>query len=78
MGSLSEDSFDEEVVKPRGCNLGLILQQLDDEDKATVERWCDDALITHASIARRLKKHGYPVAPDSIGRHRKQECLCSR
>lgn len=78
MGTLSEDPFEEEVVKPRGCNLGLVLQVLDDEDVVTVERWCDDAMITHASIARRLKKHGHRVSPESIRRHRKSECMCRR
>ena len=76
---LSED--DPPVVKvakgPR-CTVTLILQELDEDSAAVLNRWLADSRYPHTAIADKLAEIGYPVGDDTVGRHRRGRCTCQR
>ena len=60
------------------CSIGKALPQLAPEILAGVETAMNNANISAASIARALADPGigHKVTPDSICKHRRQECGC--
>jgi hypothetical protein len=45
-------------------------------DRAEWDELLSDSTIQHSQIYRLLKKHGFPLTDQPVGRHRKGECAC--
>ena len=64
-----------EVEPPKRCRAGDIIDALDDEDRATFERWTEEGRAG-SWITGVLIKAGYPVARDTVRVHLRRECRC--
>jgi hypothetical protein len=58
------------------CTISVILSRLDPADRADLTDALVDPHIPNAAIARVLKNRDHPIAAQSIGRHRRGDCLC--
>lgn len=63
------------------CKVGTILETLDGEYLASLERLLEERPTTHGGesdddIAFRLAKAGLDVGGNTIGRHRRKKCVC--
>jgi hypothetical protein len=47
-------------------------------NRAEWEDLLGDPSIQHTRIFRLMKKHGYPLTDQPVGRHRKGDCGCGR
>ena len=59
------------------CSVGVLLEQLDDADRATLQAWLAARSITSASIERALVSQNHLIRQHTIKRHRKSECSCA-
>lgn len=67
-----------EARRPKGppCGMAVILDQLDDQERAQLEEALSDRSITAHIIATVLTNHGHRVALQTVGRHRGGRCAC--
>lgn len=63
--------------RPR-CSFGVILEALDEGDRASVVAALDDPSIPGTHVAKVLSSRGHPVKGDTVRRHGKGECSCPR
>ena len=64
------------IKKGPPCSVSLLLEDLNDEDRAAVIEAMADAKIPSTAIDRALLKEGYRVGSHSLQRHRRGECAC--
>lgn len=67
--------------KHKQCGVGLVLEQVTDEQKEKLEVLLTDGCpIASGKVADTLRKWGYPVAYNAVQRHRRRHrgtgCLC--
>lgn len=84
MGLLEAISSEMRQRSSTQCSVGALIDQVDKADRAVLI----DALtgrdekgqfkVPHAALARALKKIGFQVAPQTIGRHRTGTCMCEQ
>jgi hypothetical protein len=65
------------------CKVGIVLETLDGEYLASLERLLEERPTTHGGetddqLCDRLYEAGFDVAPNTIGRHRSKKCVCYR
>ena len=73
---LTEASFRAASGRRYGCRVGAILTELDDEDRATLQRVLADQSISIRAVARVLTDSGYVVSETSVNRHREHGARC--
>lgn len=56
------------------CSTCTMLAELSDKEREAIQLRLDDKNITHASLSAVLKKHGYNISGDTLGRHRRGMC----
>jgi hypothetical protein len=66
----------EAVLKGPPCAVGLILNQMTEEERKDFELACDDPSIAGTVIARVLQRRGFSVKAEGLRRHRKGDCRC--
>lgn len=74
------DEFRQEQAsrKQVQCKIGNILNAMDKDDIAALEKALDDDAIQHITITNVLRKRGYDLGKHSVSTHRKGQCGCSR
>lgn len=64
------------------CTVARIMDQLEDQDRATALRLIDNPDIPGSAIAEALTRNGFPIADKTVLRHRKRGqssgCRCPR
>lgn len=68
-------------VKPKGtkCSVTLMLESLDEGDRAVMVEALGNPTITHTQLADGIVLAGLPrVLAQTLSRHRKGECRCPR
>lgn len=70
------DEAKAETRKGPPCGVGVLIASDPDGFGAEVVEALDDLDCTAAALSRALAKHGHRVAPDTIRRHRRGDCLC--
>ena len=58
------------------CTMGIVLQELPEDDIKGLLQALDNPTIKSTAIRRALEGRGYKVNDNTIGRHRRKECLC--
>lgn len=58
------------------CTVGRLLTTLSPIERDRLQAALDDPDWTSAHLTRVLGKHGTRMAPQTIQRHRRGECLC--
>ena len=66
----------ETISKGPSCTVGMMLEQMSDDERRDFKMACDDITIAGTVIARVLQRHGYDVKAEALRRHRKGECRC--
>ena len=78
MGSLGDalatEAATRKVATP--CTMGLLIDRLDDEDRAELATYLGDPAVTSTAISRALRKSGHALADCTVRRHRRGECAC--
>lgn len=64
--------------KGPGCTMGTIETVLDKADLTALHAAMADKTTAHTAIARALTAEGHKVNPDTVARHRRHECDCTR
>ena len=62
------------------CKAGALLEVLDPDDRATLERELDPerARVPATLLAQALATEGHPVSPTTVKDHRGRRCVCER
>jgi hypothetical protein len=60
------------------CSVALVMSELEPHDVEELQSWLDDQRITSDAIFLSLTNAGHQVGRQTIGRHRRGECGCSR
>jgi hypothetical protein len=63
--------------KPR-CKVAVIKATLDTKDQQLLEQYLDDIRWSSTALSRALESKGIEVPHQSIGRHRRNDCTCSK
>jgi hypothetical protein len=77
-------SFADEVKRNSGrgpgsvCAVATALLQLNDGLRAEVVAVISSPAYTSSAIVKALKAHGVDIAEQSMSRHRREACRCSR
>lgn len=63
---------------PRGpeCGLGIVLQQLDDKTRKTLQAALDNPHAPSTKISVALGELGHRTSNHVVQRHRRKECRC--
>ena len=75
------DRLAAETAKPTfapRCAMAKLFTQLSKDDRAALDEALADVNIRHSSIEAALRESGFPVARDSVSRHRRGVCRCER
>ncbi len=64
---------------PRGpeCGLGIVLKQLDDKTRKTLQAALDNPHAPSTKISVALGELGHRTSSHVVQRHRRRECRCS-
>jgi hypothetical protein len=62
--------------RPR-CTMGLVVEALDDADRADLARLLADRSVPATLISRALIARGFGVKPLTVQRHRRGDCGCT-
>lgn len=76
--SFAEALAQHSTRKGPGCTMGTIEAALDKADLAALTAALADKTTAHTAIARALTAEGHKVNPDTVARHRRHECDCTR
>ena len=71
-----EEIKSEAVVKGPSCTVGIIIEQMPEEERADFLKALADPSIVGTIIARVVQRHGYDIKVEALRRHRKGECRC--
>jgi IS30 family transposase len=63
---------------PAICRVSIVRAQLSPEDRAALDRVLADQRWTAARIAEVLGRYGYEMSAESMRRHRRGDCRCSK
>lgn len=70
--------------QPRGqgmpCSVAVVLRELPPEDAEALQAALDAPwrIVGHAKIESDLAAEGFPVGVGAVGKHRREECRCTR
>lgn len=76
MGLLDEIASEPSRRSGKTCTVTLILESLNEKDRADLQQAIDDLLINGTNISRVLERRGINLPPSAIGRHRRGDCIC--
>lgn len=76
MGLLDDLRNAELFERPGGpdCTVCTVLRELDPEISAALREKLLQPNVTNAALSRVLVANGHNIKPDTIGRHRRNEC----
>jgi hypothetical protein len=74
--SLLADIAAQEPIKGPRCSVAILLDTLDAQDASDLVAALANPTYQGTSISRALKGRGINLAPHSIVRHRRGDCLC--
>lgn len=60
------------------CHYALLKAKLDDADQARLEQMIADPAWSNTGLAKALTSKGLDIGQQSIARHRRQDCSCSK
>jgi hypothetical protein len=61
------------------CTVALLLNQLDEEERAELVDCLDDTVgVQTSALTRVLRARGHQIGEASMGRHRRRDCACPR
>lgn len=63
-------------VKGPPCTMGVILSELDKDDRSALVEALIDRTVEHTTIYRVLTGNGFKVSINTVQRHRRGECRC--
>ncbi len=76
------DLYDEILAAQKGskakCNVALVLAKLADTDQTALKTAIADEGVYGITICRILAKRGIDMSVESMRRHRRGECQCSK
>ena len=58
------------------CTFGLLLEALNDADRAALVQYADRRDVSGANIAKALKAEGHHMGESTVRRHRAGDCTC--
>lgn len=72
------DEIAAHAARARGpaCSISILRSQLDPPTVAQLDEAMGNPAFTAVAIATVLKQRGFPVALESLRRHRKRQCRC--
>ena len=73
---LSEIRIQQRATSRLRCSMGVVLSQLDPQDREAVQQALADHSIFGSTIAKVLKARGYEVKSLAVNRHRRRTCAC--
>ena len=77
-GSLFQEIVDLQTEGRRGtCTIGHLLENLEEDDRESLERAFADVGIKGPLITEVLKRRGFQVSSHTVQRHRRGGCGCS-
>lgn len=78
--ALTTEAFPAGQARRKGppCTVALILAELDAKDRDVLEAVLTDKAVQGTTIARVLTAEGHRVASNTVQKHRRRECACSR
>lgn len=67
------------AAKPRRlrCGMAVLLEALDDKDRAVVVQALADESINANAISRTLAANGHKASHQTVQRHRRGQCSCA-
>ena len=71
-----EEIKSESVVKGPSCTVGIIIEQMPEQERTDFLKALSDPSIVGTIIARVVQRHGYDIKVEALRRHRKGECRC--
>ena len=60
------------------CKFGILLRDLDPDDKAGLEAALSNPAITQISVINVLNRRGHHIDRDTLSRHAREKCACFR
>jgi len=60
------------------CSVNILLEQLDNKDRAELQSWLDDSNFTSEAIWHAIRAAGLHAGRQTVARHRAQTCRCFR
>lgn len=76
MGDIYDEILNEQPIKR--CKFGIILEDLDPDDRAGLERALADPKITNISVVNVLTRRGMHCDRDTMSKHMREKCVCFR
>lgn len=71
----SEQLIEDKLSKSDRCNVGLLLDSLDEKERVALQTILNTWSYEKASAA--IKAEGTVIGPKLIGKHAKKTCTCS-
>lgn len=72
------DEMKKLTAQPIPCTLKTISAQLDELDRADLEAALADSTVPYRAIVEALRARGFKIAGETVAKHRKCICACSR
>lgn len=72
------DEMKELAAKPTPCTIQTISEQLDEGDRADLIAAFADPSVPYRAIVEALRARGFKIGGDTVAKHRKGTCACSR
>lgn len=72
------DEMRELAAKPSPCTVQTIAEQLDADDRADLLTALADPSVPYRAIVEALRARGFKIGGDTVAKHRKGTCVCSR
>lgn len=74
------DLYEEIVAEQpkRVCRFAKILEELDPDDRAGLEKALSDPKITQISVVNVLNRRGIIIDRDTMSAHVRGKCVCAR
>ena len=76
--SLAEEVHEirESSARPKRCKVGIVAEQLGEPDGAELFALVEDPAVYLIDIVRALRKRDIGLSDNTMGVHRRRECLC--
>lgn len=67
-----------EEDRPTNCPVGIILADLDDDDRTGLQLVLDGNSIDSVALTKVLRDQGYTLGQRAVANHRRNICSCRR
>jgi hypothetical protein len=64
------------IKKGPPCSIGIIIEQLPEDDAEALQQAFHDPYVTGRAITAALRAEGYSARDYNVNRHRRGLCLC--